>query len=534
MATEISRTKGTPQAYKLDRGGASAESGPFVGEVRNNTDPTRSGRLQVFIEEFANIAGAGLGDNPHRNNSSNWRTVSYLSPFYGITEHVGSPASNGKFVGNRHSYGMWMTPPDIGTRVLCFFASGDPNQGYYVGCIPEPGITHMVPAVAASSKYIPDNQTQLATFGQVEKLPVTEINDENKQVNENPKFFDQHRPVHSVVAAIMFQQGILSDPVRGVIGSSSMRESPSAVYGISTPGRPIYSGGLTEDTIRAKLDKGEVKKSDIIVEGRTGGHSFVMDDGDVEGNDQLVRIRTSKGHQIMLNDAGDTLHIIHGNGQTWIELGKEGTVDMYSTNSINLRSQGTVNIHADEDINLHAGKKISMYAAESAGIQSPTIAITAEKSLIMHSDKLIGLKSDGSLMIKSNTGVIDGGSTLYLKGGKLGLNSGGSASVATPAKFKQNKLSDTKFVTGSGFVDQPGKLESIVTRAPTHEPYAAHGFGVNVAASLISTAPAVPAAVVGPVQVNWTGNPQVDQETVGQLASGTQFVGPDGIVRIKS
>jgi len=533
MATDIQRSKGRSQSYKLDRGGVSADPGPFVGEVRNNVDPLKAGRLQVFIEEFSNIAGSEKGANPNKDDPANWRTVSYLSPFYGTTQNVGTGTSNGKFVGNKHSYGLWITPPDIGTRVLCFFASGDPNQGYYVGCIPEPGLSHMVPAVAASSKYLPDNQAQLTTFGSAERLPVTEINDSNQQISENPKFFDQYRPVHSVAAAILFQQGLLTDPVRGVIGSSSMRESPSAVYGISTPGRAIYSGGLTEADIKDKLEKGQVKRNDLRVEGRRGGHSIVLDDGDLEGSDQLVRIRSSKGHQIMMNDSGDALHIIHGNGQTWIELGKEGTVDVYSTNSMNLRSQGTINIHADEDINMYAGKQIKMYSKESINLQSPTTAITGEQSLVLYSNQTIGIKSDNSLMVKSNTGVIDGGSNLYLKGGKIGLNSGGSATVSAPTKFVQNKLPDTKFVNGQGFINQAGALESIVTRAPTHEPYSAHGYGVDVATSLISTTATPDIPTSGQVQIPWTGNPQIDQQLVEQLPSGTQFVGPDGLVRIK-
>lgn len=236
----------------------------------------------------------------------------------------------------------------------------------------------------------------------------------------------------------------------------------------------------------------------------------------------------------MMNDSGDALHIIHGNGQTWIELGKEGTVDVYSTNSINLRSQGTVNIHADDNINMYAGKQIRMYGKEAVDIQSPKTLISGEQALTLYSNQTIGIKSDNSLMIKSSTGAIDGGSNLYLKGGKIGLNSGGSANVTPPAKFAQNKLPDTKFVTGRGFVDQAGALESIVTRAPTHEPYSAHGYGVDVTTSLISTAPVADTPAAGPVQIPWTGNPQIDQQAVEQLPSGTQFVGPDGIVRIKS
>ena len=67
MAGEnIQRNTGQPRNYKMDRGGMPTEMGPFIGIVKNNVDPTRSGRLQVYIELFG-------GADP--NNSSLWRTV---------------------------------------------------------------------------------------------------------------------------------------------------------------------------------------------------------------------------------------------------------------------------------------------------------------------------------------------------------------------------------------------------------------------------------------------------------------------------
>jgi hypothetical protein len=43
----------------------------------------------------------------------------------------------------------------------------------------------------------------------------------------------------------------------------------------------------------AKLNAGEIKPGDAQVIGRVGGHSLVMDDGDLEGNNALLRLRTS-------------------------------------------------------------------------------------------------------------------------------------------------------------------------------------------------------------------------------------------------
>ena len=57
MADNIIRTNGTAPNYKLDRGGVTSQFGPFIGIVKNNVDPTRQGRLQVYIEQL----------NPHNN-----------------------------------------------------------------------------------------------------------------------------------------------------------------------------------------------------------------------------------------------------------------------------------------------------------------------------------------------------------------------------------------------------------------------------------------------------------------------------------
>jgi hypothetical protein len=311
MAEDIQRSRGRGQGYKFDRGGTNTEFGPFIGEVKNNVDSTRLGRLQVYIEEYG-------GSNP--DDESLWRTVSYVPPFMAQYSQSGTDDGTGTYIGNMQSYGMWFTPPDIGTQVICFFVGGDPDQGYYIGCVPNPGISHMIPAIGASKKFDLQNSEQKSYFSKATQLPVTEINNDNEKISEAPRYYDEQKPVHSVVAGIMLQQGLINDTQRGPITSNSQRESPSRVYGISTPGRPVYQGGASEKDIKQKIQDG-AKSSDFKVTGRRGGHSIVMDDGDLEGKDNLVRIRTSKGHQITMSDNGEFFYIIHANGQTWVELG---------------------------------------------------------------------------------------------------------------------------------------------------------------------------------------------------------------------
>jgi hypothetical protein len=477
MPESITSSRGLPENYRSDRGGVPTESGPLSGVVMNNVDPTRSGRLQVYIEAFSD------GDE---NDSSRWITVSYLSPFFGSTPAPATSGPNkdvGQYPGNQCSYGMWFTPPDLGITVMCFFLNGDRRLGYYVGVIPDSGQGHMVPAIgaAAKSKSKTTNPSQTAYLSSATQLPVIELNINNLGDVNDPKFYDKIKPVQSYVAGSMFQQGLINDPERGPIGSSSQRETPSAVFGISTPGTAIYQGGLVPNDIRQKIQAGEVNPNDVRVIGRVGGHSLVMDDGDLEGKNALYRLRSSKGHQITMNDTGNFLYIVHANGQAWIELGQEGTLDVYATNSVNLRTKGDINLHADRDINMFAGRNVNIKSNAATQIEAvTTMTITSQQAMTLYSKNTIGVKADGTLTLNSAGGSWGGGDSLVFKAGGIDLNGPSAGTVKAPNPITKTILDDTKFSNSTGWQVDPGKLESVVSRAPTHEPYPYHNLGVDV------------------------------------------------------
>ena len=496
MADNYYTTHGRPKGSKFDRGGVPADMGPYIGEVMNNVDTIRSGRLQVYIEQFAG------GD---KTNTALWRTVRYLPPFYGITQKPnGGAAGDGTWTSNQHTYGMWFTPPDIGVRVMCFFVGGDPSQGYYLGCIPEPGVNHMIPAIGAAPKgqYIPGNKTQAKYTETSPQQPVTEINAKSNAIISNPRFFDSPKPVHAVVAGTFFQQGLDKDTERGPTNSSSQRESPSAVYGISTPGRPVYQSGVGPNQIRKDLMENKLSPLDVAVIARQGGHTLVMDDGDLENQNAMIRLRTSKGHQITMSDDGNFFYIVHANGLTWIELGVEGTVVVFSTNSVNVRTQGTINLHADKNINMYAGEQINIKSKVSLALESDgTISTYSAGKTTLYSKVQLGVRADGSLALKGKSGSFDGGGALKLKGGRIDLNGGGADDVAAPKPMTKFTLSDTTFNASTGWEVAPSKLESIVTRAPTHEPYPYHNAGVDVNVTIGEGAAPPPDAVPVPKDV---------------------------------
>ena len=480
------RSRGTPKTFDQNRGGTPGTGGPYIGIVKNNTDPTRMGRLQVYITAF----GANEEDE------TAWKWVSYVTPFYGATPQGGT-AGTGTFLdGNSQSYGMWFTTPDIGVQVICIFINDDPGNGYYIGCLPNNGVTHMIPAIGsvAANKAAAQNSTQAAYLANSSRLPVTEINDspENPKTSESATFFNDTKPVHSYVAAILFQQGLNNDVMRGPIGSSAQRESPSHCYGISTPRRAIYQGGLGDTADAKTLDA--ISLDSINVIGRRGGHTLVMDDGAQDGTDNLIRIRTSKGHQITMSDDGNFFYICHANGQAWVELGQEGTLDVFTTNSVNLRTEGTINLHADQDVNIFAGGKMNLKSAKGTSIQSDTDADLACKGgLKLFGQKSMDIKTGGTMAIKSQLGSWSAGAALSLSGTLLLLNSGPGLPASAPKGITDYLQPNTTFNPSTGWQVSPTGTKSCVTRAPTHEPYPYHNQGVNNQTSLgVSGQPSPP------------------------------------------
>ena len=472
MATDYFKPRGPLKSSKPGAGGGVIRPLPTLGIVKSNIDPQRGGKIFVYLPDL------GTGDP---DNSKNWTPVNYLSPFYGVTTPSGAETGWGEYIKNPNSYGIWNSPPDIGTTVICLFVDGKPDYGFYIGAIPPVESLHMVPAIGGSENIVA-NAGEAAGLGGAVRLPVVNINTNNSGIATSSNYLNEAKPVHSYVASILAQQGLIRDPIRGVIGTTSQRETPSRVgYGVSTPGRPIYEGGFTDETIADAALSGK-QNPGLKVVARRGGHTLVMDDGDILGKDQLVRIRSSMGHQILMSDDGQTLFIIHANGQSYIELGKEGTIDMYSTNSFNVRTQGDLNLHADNNININAGKQLN--------ISADTIAISSEKETTqkvgtdfsLYASGKYTTKVDGKMSFASSSDAsFYSDSITYFNGSKINLNTGSSSLV--PQEVKPLPIvahTDTLNDATKGWAAAPGKLLSIVSRAPAHAPWASANQGVDV------------------------------------------------------
>jgi hypothetical protein len=475
MAQDEFKTKGKLNSNKANAGGGVTLDHPVIGIVKDNIDPTRSGKIRVQIE------GA---TNNQSNSGDGWTTVQYLSTYFGMVKPTAGQSGTGDYVGNPSAYGQWQSPPDIGTQVLCIFANGDPSRGYYIGAVVDPEALQMIPAIGSSDNVVP-NAGEAQGLAGATRLPVTSINTNNRAQADSTNYLDAPKPVHSYTASIMSQQGIIRDPIRGPISSSASREPVSRVgWGVATPGRPIMEGGYNDENLPNNLDS--KNQEQLKVTARRGGHSIVMDDGDIIGRDQLIRIRTALGHQIMMSDDGQTLMILHSNGQSYVELGKEGTVDIFSTNSFNVRTQGDINFHADQHINFHATENMNIQAKNLHINTEEDFKMRAGQNLQLYSVENFTVKSLGAAAIKAGgqASFASSGMT-FINGLKVNLNTGKSS--VSPKKVPIITLitqTDTLHDEQKGFIAAPGKLLTVTTRTPAHYPWSNAGQGVDVKSTL--------------------------------------------------
>ena len=457
MAVDISKqgAKGGDNQYDTSQlRGVREERGIVTGFVKANVHGAHMGVVQVWIPTFST--------NPQ--DKSQWRSVRYCSPFYSRVDNQGVGDT---YAGTKVPAGIVTPPPDLGTKVLCFFPEGRNAEGYYFACVPDTFMMQTLPEPSISNG---------VAAGEFNDVP-----EGTKDTKSVVNWKKQQRPEDFFTQSIMIEQGLDADRVRGINNSNYMRESPSELVGISTKGRRVDTDG-TDFTIKFNAELKDVNTTNKKVldgllgpYGRRKGHSISLDDGDVDGNSNQVRLRTSTGHQILMNDTEGLIYVGNADGTVWIELNNTGTMDVYADNSINFRSKN-LNFHADENIKFHS-KGFTQFVSEKQ------MHLEGKEQLVMTSEGEAGITGQG-LHLNST------GSLFATAKSQAFINAGGIMSVAgslvllqgpkTPAKSAKavSVLSKTDVEydqEGRQYASAQKPLQTTIDRAATHEPFADHG-----------------------------------------------------------
>ena len=336
---------------------------PYLAKIIGHADLLFQGGLEVvLIRDSGNQIG----------NESQTYFVKYASPFYGCTpfEFTGQNVTADD---SQMSYGFWGVPPDTGVTGIVLFIDGKPDQGYWVANVQDKFQNHMVPAIGGTTVYKTDEDYQQDEH----PLPVVEHNRKANEGDKNLEIDKIPRAVHPIARRFKIQ-GLTRDEVRGTSTSTSRRDVPNMVFGMSSPG-PVDRNGK-----KKFLGNRESPTPVPVPVQRLGGTHFVMDDGDdryyretkpTDGAPTYVknpeglkdipynehfRIRTRTGHQLLFHNSEDLIYIGNSRGTAWIEFTSDGKIDIYAEDSINIRTKQDFNFVADRDINMEAGRNFNL------------------------------------------------------------------------------------------------------------------------------------------------------------------------------
>lgn len=483
------------------------DPGPYEAIVVNNLDTRYMGGLVVELLRYTSAGGT-----PER--SGQLLNVRYLSPFYGVTPNAALSANDG-YEHTQKSYGMWMVPPDVGTKVLVIFAEGNANFGYWIGCIPADHMNFMVPDGKAST----ENTTGLTPPTlKGRKLPVGEYNKSIETGSKvDPTLFA--KPYNKDFAETLEVQGLINDEVRGTTTTSARREIPSMVFGISTPGPKDRRDGSPT------VEIGTTGQKTAIPSNRLGGSSFVMDDGDERfvrathaedgppiyknkgkneaGGDrtilqnELIRFRTRTGHQILMHNSEDLIYIGNSRGTTWIEMSSDGKIDIHAQDSVSIMTENDLNITAERDINMEAGRNVNIKASGRAdGADAGRVQIEAKTNfnLLVGKDSKITVEGNQHIAVKQSQ-YIDTTKTLNIKSGLDNrLTAGGYTHINSAKEHRETatyihmngptaaQANPAKLVIPLSTITlprvKPGGVisgyDTILARSPQHEPWPHH------------------------------------------------------------
>lgn len=496
--------------------------GPYLAKIISHLDPTFMGGLEVtLLRPDGNTIGEGGQTYP----------VRYASPFAGQTAFEFQGYNVDDFSDTQKSYGFWFVPPDVGNTVLVFFIEGDPSQGFWMGCVPDKFSNHMVPGIAASRSvaFAPGEEEKYDTGF----VPVAEANRRANALEENTEIDKIKRAVHPI-ADHFLEEGLLEDDVRGVTYSTSRRNVPSSVYGISTPG-PLDRRSGAKKTFIGKSDS----QSPVPVPvSRLGGSQFVMDDGDdryqrrtnaseggydyadtLDGDageptipsDEYIRLRTRTGHQLLLHTSEDLIYIGNSRGTSWIEMTSDGKIDIFAEDSISIHTKQDFNFYADRDFNIEVGRNFNLKVAERHQTEVGTdkiLLVDGNNNIIVVGNRDTTIEGNETDSFVGDFNTVVGGSTLITTAGDYDNNTAGSIKLMAGGDTDINVGGDMKMTSGGDA--SLGGANITMTGGAIN----LNGPAAPTAAEATPATPATPPealpvfenVVVDPAQADWIGN----------------------------
>lgn len=455
----------TKQKEILVRSGTAAQTQEFItlGTVVDTNDPQQMGRVRAVCPAWGDSYSSHFEDIP-------W--CMYASPFGGQVE-VGTRGPGLQQTQGGVAYGMWAIPK-IGAQVLVVCLDGDPQYRVYLGCVFDQLTPHTLP----HGRWMYDNHPGLQKDG-METAPYGPYSSTEKLIeplNKNIKqaFGNRSEPNYEwkTRAGDYSASNVPVESLQSV--ASRVADDKDVTNGNWTSTQGYGVSRIDPAGISSITDKNY--DSHVYSITTPGFHSLSMDDR-IENS--RVRIRTTSGHQILMDDTNERIYIQTARGNNWIELDQAGNIDVYTSTRLNIRAAKDINLTSDETIRMSAKQGIHMYSEGDVRVQTAAdVHMIADGNIRTRTGESMFFQADGAIHAKT-------GSSFYLSaateinqlcGADMKLTSGGSFHNAAAGSILETAASihmNGPSASSANDAENADEQQAFLTnRVPDHEPYA--------------------------------------------------------------
>lgn len=379
----------TKQREYFSQGASTSQFQEFItlGTVVDTNDPQQMGRVRAICPQWGDSFDQDVTDVP-------WAI--YCTPFGGQTS-VGTRGPGIQDSEGGIAYGMWAIPK-VGAQVLIMCIDGDPRYRVYIGCVYDQQIPHTLP----HGRFMFDDHPELEKRGGDMK-PYGPYTSREKSINP---LYDNMKQAFGNKAEPNYEwRSRAADHTATAIDVSMLNHTYSKVADDKDFKFDNWNSNqgyqLNRQDPHANVQTDKNLDSMVYSMTSPGFHSLSMDD---RMENCRVRLRTTSGHQIIMDDTNERIYVATAKGNNWIEMDQDGNIDIFTTNKVNIRANKDINLTSDETIRMHAKKGIHMFSGDEIRMQAVAdIHVKTSANVRLHADASIYQQANSEFNAKSGS-----------------------------------------------------------------------------------------------------------------------------------
>lgn len=433
-----------------------------IGTVMDTNDPQQMGRLKILCPSL------GDDNNLQETDHLPWATMG--SPLGGMVNSNGFTRGSdaGATSSGPVAYGMWNVPKR-GSSVIVMCIDGDPYYRVCMGAVYDQGSMNTLP----HGRFFYQANSSLPENGE----PEGPLNSYQQPIQP---LYDNMTQAYGGRSGNFEWRTRGADYSVGGNPAGFTHISPSAVADEVTP-TPFQAEDGTSFTVQNGYATNRLTGYSSDNESSTyswttpGFHSISMDD---RPENCRMRLRSSNGSQIILDDTNERIYINNALGTNWVQMDYDGNIDVFATMRINLHSEADINLTADQSVRIYGKQGVFITSgtelveqAQQISMQSTSGDIISQASgdIVSEASGNISTKAGAAHYTQAGGNInsqaggaqfVQGGAAVNILAGGAVLLSGSDVQLnGTPASPASSALS----ATALGY--------KLTNRVPQHEPW---------------------------------------------------------------